>query len=71
MVDTEGASEKFKAYRVKGADGQALKEGYKIPKGATVIVSGKLMNYNGNTPETANGTELRNSYQRKWSGSSA
>ena len=53
MVDTEGASEKFKAYRVKGADGQALKEGYKIPKGATVIVSGKLMNYNGNTPETA------------------
>ena len=53
MVDYEGASEKFKAYRVKGADGQALKEGYKIPKGATVIVSGKLMNYNGNTPETA------------------
>ena len=53
MVDTEGASEKFKAYRVKGADGKDLKEGYKIPKGATVIVSGKLMNYNGNTPETA------------------
>lgn len=53
LVDTEGASQKFKAYRVKGADGKGLKEGYKIPKGATVIVSGKLMNYNGNTPETA------------------
>ena len=53
MVDAEGASQKFKAYRVKGADGKGLKEGYKIPKGATVIVSGKLMNYGGNTPETA------------------
>ena len=53
MVDTEGASEKFKAYRVKGADGKDLKQGYKIPKGATVIVSGKLVNYSNNTPETA------------------
>ena len=53
LVDTEGASQKFKAFRVKGADGKGLKEGYKIPKGATVVVSGKLVNYNGNTPETA------------------
>ena len=53
LVDAEGASEKFTAFRVKGADGTGLKEGYKIPKGATVIVSGKLVNYKGNTPETA------------------
>ena len=53
LVDTEGASQKFKAFRVKGADGKGIKEGYKIPKGATVVVSGKLVNYNGNTPETA------------------
>ena len=53
LVDAEGASQKFTAYRVKGADGKSLKEGYKIPKGATVIVSGKLVNYKGNTPETA------------------
>ena len=53
LVDAEGASQKFTAFRVKGADGKGLKEGYKIPKGATVIVSGKLVNYKGNTPETA------------------
>ena len=53
LVDAEGASQKFTAYRVKGADGKSLKEGYKIPKGATVIVSGKLVNFKGNTPETA------------------
>lgn len=53
LIDSEGATEKFTAFRVKGADGANLKEGYKIPKGATVIVSGKLVNYKGNTPETA------------------
>ena len=53
LVDAEGASQKFTAYRVKGADGKGLKEGYKIAKGATVIVSGKLVNFRGNTPETA------------------
>ena len=53
LVDALGATKaKFTAYRVKGADGKGLKEGYKIAKGATVIVSGKLVNYKGNTPET-------------------
>lgn len=53
LVDAMGATKaKFTAYRVKGADGKGLKEGYKIAKGATVIVSGKLVNYRGNTPET-------------------
>ena len=54
LVDVEGVTAaKFTAFRIKGADGKGLKEGYKIPKGATVVVSGKLVNYNGNTPETA------------------
>ena len=53
LVDSEGSSEIFTAYRVFGPDGAKLKEGYKIPKGATVVVSGKLVNFKGNTPETA------------------
>ncbi len=56
MVDAEGSSEKFKAYRVLGPNGQKLKAGYKIPKGATVIVYGKLVNFRGNTPETVQTT---------------
>ena len=56
LVDAEGSTEKFTAYRVKGADGANLKEGYKIPKNAIVIVSGKLVNFKSNTPETAQNT---------------
>ncbi len=61
LVDN-GYTQKFKAYRVIAADGKKLKMGYKIAKGATVIVYGKLVNYNENTPEiswtkdTYNGT---------------
>ncbi len=56
MIDAEGATEKFTAFRVKGPDGANLKEGYKIPKGATVLISGNLVNFKGNTPETAQNT---------------
>lgn len=52
MVDAEGASQKFTAYRVLGPNGSKLKAGYTIPKGATVIVCSKVVNYRGNTPET-------------------
>lgn len=57
MVDN-GFTQKFKAYRVVGPNGESLKEGYKIPKGATVVVCGKLVNYGSNnpTPETAQGS---------------
>ena len=57
MVDVAGAAEKFKAFRVLAPNGQKLKPGYKIPKGATVIVCGKLVNYKGNTPETVQTTD--------------
>lgn len=57
MVDVADAAEKFKAFRVLAPNGQKLKAGYKIPKGATVIVCGKLVNYKGNTPETVQTTD--------------
>lgn len=58
IVDTEGSSEKFKVFRVKDKDGKGIKEGYKIEKGATIIVYGPVVNYKGNTPETATGAYL-------------
>lgn len=58
IVDTEGASEKFKVFRVKDKDGKGIKEGYKIAKGATIIVYGPVVNYQSNTPETATGAYL-------------
>ena len=38
IVDQEGSSDKFKVFRVKDKDGKGIKEGYKISKGATIIV---------------------------------
>lgn len=58
IVDTEGSSEKFKVFRVKDKEGKGIKEGYKIAKGATIIVYGPVVNYMGNTPETATGSYL-------------
>ena len=58
IVDSEGASEKFKVFRVKDKDGKGIKQGYKIAKGATIIVYGPVVNYKGNTPETATGAYL-------------
>lgn len=56
MVDHNESSEVFTAYRVKGVGNKDLREGYEIPVGSTVIVSGKLVNYKNKTPETAVGT---------------
>ena len=58
LVDKEGSESKFKVYRVKAADGKGLKEGYKINKGATIVVYGPVVNFKGNTPETSNGAYL-------------
>lgn len=58
IVDTDGATEKFTVYRVKDKDGKGIKQGYKIAKGATIIVYGPVVNYKGNTPETATGAYL-------------
>lgn len=59
VLTDEGFTQKFTAYRVKGlVEGAAkdLKQGYVIPKGAKVLVCGKLVNYKGNTPETSSGS---------------
>jgi len=58
LIDAEGSSAKFTAYRVKGTGGTDLTEGYKIPKGATVIVYGPVVNFKGNTPETSTGAYI-------------
>ena len=58
IVDQAGSSDKFKVFRVKDKDGKGIKEGYKIAKGATIIVYGPVVNYKGNTPETATGAYL-------------
>lgn len=52
LVDSTGDANKFTAYRVKGQNLTPLKEGYVVPKGATVIVGGKLVYYRSITPET-------------------
>jgi len=55
IVDKEGSSEKFKVFRCKGVGGKDIKEGYKVSKGDVIIVYGPVVNYMGNTPETATG----------------
>jgi len=55
IVDTESSSETFTIYRCKDADNKGIKEGFKITKGDVIIVYGPIVNYKGNTPETATG----------------
>lgn len=56
LVDKEGSSEKFKVYHCKGLDGKDITEGFKVSKGDEIVVYGPIINYKGNTPETATGT---------------
>ncbi len=58
IVDEAGSADKFKVFRVKDKDGKGIKEGYKIAKGAVIIVYGPVVNYKENTPETASGAYL-------------
>ena len=53
MGDSKDATELFTAYQVAGSDGEKLADGYEVKAGSTVIVYGPIMNYKGNTPETA------------------
>ena len=53
LGDSADATELFTAYQVAGSDGEKLADGYEVKKGSTVIVYGPIMNYKGNTPETA------------------
>lgn len=54
LVD-EGSSETFKVYHCKGNNGKDIPEGYQVKKGDVFIVYGPVVNYKGNTPETASG----------------
>ena len=53
LGDTKDATDIFTAYQVAGTDGEKLADGYKVSAGAEVVVYGPLLNYKGNTPETA------------------
>lgn len=55
IVDAAGSADKFKVFRCKAADNKDIKEGFKVKKGDEIIVYGPVVNYKGNTPETANG----------------
>lgn len=59
IVDAEGSSNKFKVFRCKyGPETKNIKEGYKVNKGDIIIVYGPVVNYKGNTPETATGAYI-------------
>jgi hypothetical protein len=53
LGDSKDATELFTAYQVAGSDGEKLADGFEVKEGSTVIVYGPIMNYKGNTPETA------------------
>ena len=53
LGDTKDATDVFTAYQVAGTDGESLADGYEVPAGAEVVVYGPVVNYKGNTPETA------------------
>ena len=55
IVDVAGSADKFKVFRCKAADSKDIKEGFKVKKGDEIIVYGPVVNYKGNTPETATG----------------
>ena len=53
LGDTKNATDVFTAFQVAGTDGEKLADGYEVPAGAEVVVYGPVVNYKGNTPETA------------------
>jgi len=53
MGDSKDDTELFTAYQVAGTDGEKLADGFEVKEGDEVIVYGPIMNYKGNTPETA------------------
>jgi hypothetical protein len=53
MGDTKDATDVFTAYQVAGTDGDKLADGYEVKAEDEVVVYGPILNYKGNTPETA------------------
>ena len=53
LGDSKDDTELFTAYQVAGTDGEKLADGFEVKEGDEVIVYGPIMNYKGNTPETA------------------
>ena len=57
LVDTDGGPV-FKAFRIKGFNGADITGEEPIAVGDEVVVSGNIVNYKGNTPETTQGGTL-------------
>jgi len=57
IVDS-GYSAKFKVFRIKSFGGEAFTGSETFKEGDVVVVKAKIVNYNGNTPETNAGGEL-------------
>ncbi|MBQ7470990.1 MAG: hypothetical protein IJS97_00980 [Prevotella sp.] len=55
LVDAEGADKKFQVWRLAAAGNKKIKEGYVIPKGATVVIYSSVYMYKGTTPESVQG----------------
>ena len=59
LVDSEGASKKFKVYRCKyGSENKNIKQGFKVNKGDVIIVYGPVVYFKSNTPETSSGAYI-------------
>ena len=52
IADSKDGGPRFIAYQMAGSDGKKLPTGFKVNKGDEVVIYGKVLNYNGSTPET-------------------
>jgi len=68
MVDNLADNESFKAFRIKSFDGGDFTANDPLAEGDEVVVLGKIVNYNNNTPETA---EANISRLVSWNGKKA
>ena len=71
MVDKKGDTSeesRFYAYRVKGLNGQAIKDEEAVKEGDFIVVYGKLINFKGNTPETSGSAYIWKSSNPKMQG---
>ena len=53
IADKAESTAKFKVFQAYGSNGKKLTAGYKVNVGDEVIIYGPVVNYKGNTPETA------------------
>lgn len=55
ISDNFEAANEFQAYRVRGLGNEPMNGSFKMKPGDEVVLCGKVVNYNGSTPETVSG----------------